>query len=177
MKAVVLYESMFGHTRQVAEAIASGLSDLVEADAIRVGDGASTLSGADLVVIGVPTHAHSIPRPRSRAEAAAWAKEPERKLTLEPGATGRGIREWLKELQTAPPHWAAFATRTDLPRILAGDGAAAIEHRMRRFDAPPLLDRQLFLVSIDNELLVDELDHARAWGGELGRALLDGAGT
>jgi len=175
MKTLVLYESMFGHTRRIAEEIAGGLAGFGEVEAVPIAVGGGRAAEADLVVIGAPTHAHSIPGTRSRAEAAAWAADPERRLTLEPEATGPGVREWLKGLDEAPRHWAAFATRADLPRILAGDGAAAIEHRMRRFGVPPMIDGEHFLVSTDNELLVGEADRARAWGGALGRAVVERA--
>ncbi|MCD5348253.1 flavodoxin domain-containing protein [Agromyces sp. S2-1-8] len=170
MRSLVLYESMFGVTRRVGEAIADGLRAFGDADAVPVSTGAGEADDADLVVIGVPTHAHSIPGPRSRAEAAEWAADPERGLALEPGATGPGVREWIKALDAPPRHWAAFATRADLPRILAGDGAVGIERRMRRLGVPPLHDGECFIVSVDNALLPGELDRARAWGGTLGRA-------
>lgn len=171
MKSLVLYESMFGCTRRVAEEIATALGSFGEADVVPVADVGSRADDADLVVIGAPTHAHSLPGPRSRAEAADWAADPERGLALEPGATGSGVREWVEQLAAPPRRWAAFATRTDLPRILTGNGAAAIEHRMRRFGVPPLLRGECFLVSVENRLLTDELDRARAWGGALGRAV------
>jgi len=171
MKSVVLYESMFGHTRRIADQIASALESFGEASARSIETAGDDALDADLIVLGAPTHAHSLPSPRSRAEAADWAADPDRHFTLEHRPQDPGLREWLDALGRAPKAWAAFATRVDMPRILAGSGAAAIERRMRRFDVPPLLEGECFLVSMDDgELLVDEPDRARAWGGALGRA-------
>jgi flavodoxin len=54
MKAVVLYDSVHGNTRKIAEAIASGLAK----GAVLATPGSvdrSSLAGADLIVIGSPT--------------------------------------------------------------------------------------------------------------------------
>jgi flavodoxin len=57
MRAVVVYESMFGDTRQVAEAIGDGLGLKFEVTVVAV-DRLTTdqLRGIDLLVVGGPTH-------------------------------------------------------------------------------------------------------------------------
>src|SRR4029453_17970682 len=87
---------------------------------------------ADLVVVGAPTHAHSLPRAASREDAAKWAEDSEKHLALEPEAASPGVREWLDSRTGAPTKWVAFGTRVDIPRIFAGDASATIEKRMRR---------------------------------------------
>jgi Flavodoxin len=167
MTALVLYESMFGNTRQIAEAIGDGLGEVTE---VRV-DLVSAVADptADLVVVGAPTHAHSLPRASSRQDAAEWARDSEKHLALEPDAAAPGVREWLDALTHAPAAWAAFGTRADIPRIFAGDASAAIEKRMRRLGSPAVAPSECFLVTLDNELVDGELERAREWGRSLGR--------
>ena len=112
MTALVLYESMFGNTRRIAEAIGDGLAEVTD---VRV-DLVSAVADltADLVVIGAPTHAHSLPRPSSREDAATWSRDAEKHLALEPDAAAPGVREWLDALTTAPVAWAA-RTRFNIP--------------------------------------------------------------
>jgi hypothetical protein len=169
MTAIVLYESMFGNTRQIAQAIGDGLSDFIDVRVEPV-SAASDLPAADLVVIGAPTHAHTLPQAASRADAAKWAADPEQHLALEPDASKPGVREWLESLPAAPAAWAAFGTRVDVPRIFAGDASAKIERRMRRLHSRPVVDAECFVVTTKNELVDGELDRAREWGRSVGRA-------
>jgi len=86
-RAVVVYESMFGNTRLVAEAIGGGLASAAEVAVVPVNKAtADVLEGADLVVVGGPTHIHGMSRARSRQMAATMARKPSNALTLEPGA-------------------------------------------------------------------------------------------
>jgi Flavodoxin domain len=170
--AMVLYESMFGNTRRIAEAIGDGLAQYAT---VRVGSVAAAggdLTDADLVVVGAPTHAHSLPRAASREDAARWARDPEQHLELEADADAAGVREWIESLDAAPRSWAAFGTRVAIPRIFAGDASAVIEKRLHRLGSRPAADSECFLVTTENVLLDGELDRARAWGAELGRTLL-----
>jgi flavodoxin I len=53
MKALVIYESMYGNTAEIAAAIAAAL----QADILKAGQATPVnLSGVDLLVIGSPTH-------------------------------------------------------------------------------------------------------------------------
>jgi hypothetical protein len=173
--ALVLYESMFGNTRRIAEAIGDGLAEVTD---VRV-DLVSAVADptADLVVIGAPTHAHSLPRPSSRQDAAGWARESEQRFAFEPDAAAPGVREWLDALTQAPAAWAAFGTRVDIPRILSGDASAAIEKRLRHLGSHAIAPSASFLVTFDNELVDGELDRAREWGRSLGRVALEHEST
>jgi hypothetical protein len=98
MEAVVIYESEFGATRAVAEAIVRGLEsagDVTLADSRDAATGADLIGNADLVVVGAPTHARMMPSPRSRQEAITWPSRPGSTLTLQPRADAPGVREWL----------------------------------------------------------------------------------
>lgn len=67
MRAVVVYESMYGNTHLIADAIAAGLSARFEVRVVPVSEaGADVLEGADLVVVGGPTHGHGMSRAVSR---------------------------------------------------------------------------------------------------------------
>ena len=65
MKALIIYDSFFGNTERVAQAIATALSDRADVTARRVGDvRPEHLTGLDLLIVGSPTrvfyrnHAH-----------------------------------------------------------------------------------------------------------------------
>src|SRR5690242_18801849 len=87
MKALVVYESMFGNTEAVAQAIAEGLRTGLEATVADV-SGMPPVDDADLVVIGGPTHAFGMSRPKTRQDA-------QRSGQVRAGAMPAGIREWL----------------------------------------------------------------------------------
>lgn len=56
MKAIVIYDSQFGNTAQIAEAIHEALAARGEAALMRAADVTdATLAGRDLVVVGSPT--------------------------------------------------------------------------------------------------------------------------
>ena len=58
MKALVVYESMFGNSEQVARAIGAGLAENMEVDVTAVATAPATVPpDVSLVVIGGPTHA------------------------------------------------------------------------------------------------------------------------
>jgi hypothetical protein len=69
MKALLVYESLFGNTEAVARAIADGLSLEMEVAVHEVGEAPTVITEfIDLVVVGGPTHAFSLSRPGTRVE-------------------------------------------------------------------------------------------------------------
>jgi len=68
MKALVMYESMFGNTETVARAVADGMAGLFE---VTVADVRTMprASGMDVIVVGAPTHAFGLSRPSTRRNA------------------------------------------------------------------------------------------------------------
>jgi len=164
MKSVVVYESMFGNTRLVAEAIADGLG----AEVVPVIDAnRARLAGADLVVLGGPTHMWGLSREKTRNAAADTAEKPGSGETLEPGATGPGLREWLSEHAAELPAAVAFDTRLKARAIFTGRASRRIDKELRRArvrrPAPP----RSFFVTKANTLCPGELQRAGAWGREL----------
>jgi flavodoxin len=95
MRAVVVYESMYGNTHMVADAIAAGLRTALDVSVVPVAQaGAAVLADADLVVAGGPTHAHGMSRAATRKAAVQAADNPASGLKVEPDAPGPGLREW-----------------------------------------------------------------------------------
>lgn len=169
MNALIVYESMFGNTRTIAEAIARGLESAgATATVAAAADAPTEFTGYDLVVVGAPTHAHTLPQEASRLQAAEWAADAERALTLEAGATGSGVREWLDTVDVAvhAPRFAAFSTRVDIARLFAGDAAVAIARRLHRrhIDVDAHED---FLVDRDSHLVPGEEQRAAEWAAGL----------
>ncbi|GAA1974025.1 flavodoxin family protein [Microbacterium pumilum] len=168
MNALIVYESMFGNTRSIAEAIAEALESAGTSTTLAPAAAApSDLSDFSLIVVGAPTHAHGLPRPESRVDAAEWAADPAADLVLEPTAGDSGVREWLDGIKLAgSPRFAVFSTRAAIPRIFAGDAGTAIAKRLRRHGAH-VDAHEAFLVDLHNHLVDDEVARAREWAAGL----------
>lgn len=105
MRVLVVYESVLGNTRAVAEAVATGLRSADRHAVVRCLPAARVLAEpveADLVVVGGPTHFFGLPAERTRR---LWVegvlrrgREEGATASLEPGAVGPGLREWFDEL-------------------------------------------------------------------------------
>jgi flavorubredoxin len=158
MKALVLYESLFGNTEAVAKAIADGLAPFGEVAIAQVGEAPRALAAeADLVVVGGPTHGHGMSKPASRRQ---------------PNATvfATGVWEWLEGLPKAPGRVAAFDTRFDKPRWLTGSAAVHIARRLRRTGYQVVVPPESFFVEhTGGPLCEGEADRARRWGAQLGQ--------
>jgi flavodoxin len=77
MRAVIVYESMFGNTHAIADAIGKGLEPMFEVVVVPLAEaGRERLGDADLLVVGGPTHFHGMSRTRTRKWAAATAQKP-----------------------------------------------------------------------------------------------------
>ena len=124
MKALVIYESMYGNTHAVADAVAAGLGPQVEVRPVHM---AGSLPGdLDLLVVGGPTHMHGLTTVMSRKMAASAGKEDA--AHVEPGATEEpSLREWLRDLEARGVKAAAFETRGDAGDVLTG-AALASDH-------------------------------------------------
>jgi Flavodoxin domain len=165
MTALVVYESVYGNTKEVAEAIAGGLED---ARAVSVGEVPSQATKADLLVVGGPTHAHGLTSRRSRNTAVENAHG-----DVQPGAgEGPGLRDWLADLPlVANAQAAAFDTRAHGPRALTGTASHGIARRLRRHGYR-LLESESFLVEApEGPLAPGELERAREWGARLAAVL------
>ncbi|MFI6602382.1 flavodoxin family protein [Nonomuraea sp. NPDC050536] len=162
MYALVIYESMFGNTRRVAEAVAQGLSSHLSAETVEVSLAPAVVGGeVSLLVIGGPTHAFSMTKPTTRASAARQTTRP----LISPGI---GIREWLDRAHLEPVRAIAFDTRV---RHMPGSAARAALTRLHRLGARIAGPTQSFyVIDMTGPLMDGELERAREWGEELGAA-------
>jgi hypothetical protein len=160
MNTLVVYESMWGNTRAVAEAVAAPLGDAVTL--VEVNDAPDKLpDDLDLLVVGGPTHAFSMSRPSTRRDAVSKGAST--------GHVERGIREWLDEV-VAPDNLsvATFDTRVGSVRHLPGSAAKAAGREVRRDHVGRLVASESFYVDdMAGPLQEGELDRARAWGESL----------
>jgi hypothetical protein len=176
MKTIVIYESMYGNTHLVAEAIAAGLSAISEVQVLPVGRAsAALLQGADLVVVGGPTHVHGVSRVSTRKAAVEAAAKPDSNLELDPDAAGPGLREWFATLDDMSGLAAAFDTRLHAPALVTGRASKGIARMLRQHGFTLVADPESFLVTKDNHLEPDEHTHARAWGSQLASAIASAA--
>jgi hypothetical protein len=168
MRAVVVYESMYGNTHQVAQSIGEGLQGACEVEVVPVARADEhTLEGADLIVVGGPTHGHSMSRAGSREAAAADARKAGSELTLDPDAEGPGLREWFDSLPQLHAKAAAFDTRVNLAPLLTGRASKAIGRRLRQHGLELIIEPESFLVTTHNHLEDGETARARSWGRQL----------
>ncbi len=169
MRALVVYESMFGNTREIAQRVAEGLRvgmQHVDVLPVAAADDKHVLA-ADLVVVGGPTHAHGMSRAQTRSAAVADSNRYGGGATVEPGAAGPGLREWFSALPPLHGTAAAFDTRADAPAALTGRASRGISLRLHR-SGLTLVDRpRSFLMEKGGALKAGEADRAEAWGRSL----------
>ena len=169
MRALVVYESMFGNTHTVAEGIAAGLRSEGEVRVVPVSEASEdALSWADLVIVGGPTHVHGMTRPTTRKSATETALKPDSGLTLDPDAGGAGLREWFASLGklTRKPA-AAFDTRVDGPELITGQASGGIARELSHHGFTLVAKHESFRVDRHNELVAGEADRAIRWGASL----------
>jgi menaquinone-dependent protoporphyrinogen IX oxidase len=167
MKTAIVFESMFGNTHHIADAIAKGLAGTGEVTVVNVNEVTSLPADLDLLIVGGPTHVHGMSRPATRAEAEAWAHDPSKSLTLEPDAPGTGVREWLHQLTSVPPRVAAFDTRADIAEMLSGAASHGIEHQLLELGGMRAVKAQSFVVAGNSPVSPGELKRAKAWGASI----------
>lgn len=149
MNVVVVYDSQYGNTRDIAHAIAHVLSRHEIAQVLpiqRVKE--IEWDRVDLLVVGGPTHEHGMTE---------------------------NLKHWLDGLapdtlrgKTA----VAFDTRYHLPRFISGSAATDIAKRLKKLGAQMLLPPESFFVTDEAGPLAEgELERAERW------ALLTPAGV
>jgi hypothetical protein len=161
MISLIVFESQFGNTRQVAQAIARGLRERSVVHTVAIDEAPSTIpDDADLLVIGGPTHVFSMSRPDSRSAARADGAE----------ATAAGVRDWLKTLPSPlpVPRVVTFSTRQGHPFATgsAAESAAKALHSHRAI-AAEVVDS--FVTGKQGPLEDGELARATEWGRHLSR--------
>lgn len=141
MESLVVYDSKFGNTKKVAEAIAHGLAGhgpvrLLGLDQLPVQD----LGSVDLLFIGGPTEAHTMTA-RTRQFVDALRAKP---------ANGTAV--------------ATFDTRLRMPAVISGSAAKTIARKLRsggvRIFAAP---ESFFVQGSFPELEEGETERAADW--------------
>jgi flavodoxin len=145
MRALVVYESLFGNTELIAQTIARALAGRVSVRVVPLAQACHTeLETADLLVIGCPTQYHD-----ATPDALAWLDHLPR-TALEGMAT------------------AVFDTRYHMAQLLSGSAAQVIGKRIEqcgaRLLAPP---QSFFVVNRDGPLEAGEVERAAAWADVL----------
>jgi Flavodoxin domain len=168
MRAVVVYESMYGNTHQVADAIGAGLRSSFEVSVVPVSEaGPAVLADADLVVVGGPTHLHGMSRAATRKAAVEAADGAASPLKAEPDALGPGLRDWFDSLGRYPAAAAAFDTRLHGPAVLTGRASKAAFRLLRAHGFELVAEPESFLVTKQDRLEPIETGRAREWGAKL----------
>lgn len=101
MRVLVIYDSLYGNTQKIAQAIGEGLAGVAEASAsvevVRAGDARPVqLAGLDLLLVGAPTHG------------------------CRPSPAMHAFLEGIPKAALAGVKVAAFDTRTDVAKLKGG---------------------------------------------------------
>jgi hypothetical protein len=168
MRALVIYESMYGNTHAIAGAIARGLEPGNEVTVVPVAEATQELlDGADLIVAGGPTHVHGMSRPSTRKSAVDQARKHDGQPALDADAEGPGLRDWFGSLGRTSAMAAAFDTRLAGSAAFTGRAAKGIAKLLERHGFTLIAEAESFLVTSNNKLRPGEEDRARKWGEAL----------
>jgi flavodoxin len=155
MKALVVYDSVFGNTEQVAQAIGEALGSLEDVETLRAGDVApEQLMGTDVLIVGSPTRVF---------QPTGTTKRLLRKI---PSRGLQGIRV------------AGFDTRLpvdeEAPAILRflvrlfGYAAEPIAERLKKKGGDLVVPPEGFIVEgTEGPLKEGELERAREWARQM----------
>jgi len=155
MKALIIYDSFFGNTEKIAQAISTALTSQVEVEVVRVSQvNPEHLSGLDLLVLGSPTRAFSA------------SPETKKFLASIPTGTLRGVKS------------AAFDTRIALADVnswvldlfvkMFGYAAEPIARQLEKKGALQVSKPVGFFVAgREGPLKEGELERAVEWGKQL----------
>jgi hypothetical protein len=167
MKALVVYESVFGNTEAIARAVAEGMATVLD---VTVADARTFPPAGDveILVAGAPTHAFSLSRRSTRADAA-------KQHGARPGTVETGLRDYLDCLPRLTGVWAAtFDTKIAKP-MLPGSAARKAYRRLQNLGCRMLAGAESFhVVGTTGPLSDGERERARHWGALLAVAALQG---
>ena len=159
MHAVVVFESLWGNTEQLAREIAAGIGEGTEV--VEAASAPSVLSpDVDLLVVGGPTHAFSMSTESTRESAKQQGAD---------RIPARGIREWI-EVQAAPARAvpvATFDTRVVSPRLPGSAAKKALKRLVGRGFRPVAKPETFRVHGYAGPVADGELERARRWGAEL----------
>jgi flavorubredoxin len=157
MKAVVVYESLWGNTAAIAKAIAEGIGP--GARALSTAEAtADVVADADLIVAGAPLLGFNLPTEEMRQSIAANPTNPK------PDLAHPSMRAWLDGLPKGLGHGAGFETR-----IWWSPGSAAkqIAVKLQSAGYSAGTSEKFLVIGRYGPLKDGEIERARAWGAKL----------
>ena len=155
MKARIVYDSVFGNTEKVAQAMGDALASRMDAAVVKVGEiDPDQVTDAQILIVGSPTRAFS-PTPNTRSF-----------LKQIPGNGLEGVKV------------AAFDTRVSLDDVdsailnvfvkLFGYAAKPIAKRLQRRGGNLVLEPEGFIVNgTEGPMKEGELERAAAWARQV----------
>jgi menaquinone-dependent protoporphyrinogen IX oxidase len=165
MKAIVVYESLWGNTAAIARAIAEGIGP--EARALSTAEATAVVTAdADLIVAGAPLHAFRLSTDKIRDTLSTKKDE---KAPTPPNLSHPSMRTWLASIPKGKGKASAFETRF---KWSPGGAAGSIMGGLKRAGYSKAAKPRKFLVAgIYGPLKNGEVERAKAWGGELGKLI------
>ncbi|MCU0509027.1 MAG: hypothetical protein MUC34_11635 [Anaerolineae bacterium] len=163
MKAIVVYESHWGNTAAIAQAIAEGIGP--EAQAMSTADAtAEVVAAAELIVAGAPLLGFNLPTDmmvKGLSSETAKGGPP-------PDLSHPTMRAWLDALPKGAGRAAAFETKISWS---PGSSSKAILGKLKEKGYREAAKPERFVVKDRyGPLKEGELERAKAWGAELAKA-------
>lgn len=149
MKTLVIYDSQYGNTEQVAQAIGAALEPFGAVSVLHVGSAQPlALDDVDLLLLGCPTQ--------------GW----------KPTAAMAELARTLSASRLGSTAVACFDTRIRGPRWMTGSAAATLDKGFYAQGVAPLVPGESFLVQgTEGPLHVGEVERATKWARQLATKL------
>lgn len=155
MNTVIVYDTQFGNTEEVAQTIAETLRNYGQVRTVRVEHTHPLyLEGVDLLILGCPTQKRN--------------------------ATSHmlSLLDYIPPISLSRLAVACFDTRLDQPQWLAGSAAERMTRKLGKKDISRLLPPESFLVEgMHGPLKEGELGRAKIWAGMLHEQVEIGQGV
>jgi flavodoxin len=145
MNALVLYDSQYGDTEGIAQAIADTFAEFGEARALRLDPSQPVdLQGVDVFIVGCPTQ--------------GWRPT-------------QAVQSFLQEVSSEELRGlagACFDTRFRLPRFMTGSAAKVMAAKLREKGVSLLVEPESFFVEgTEGPLREGELERAATWARQI----------
>lgn len=164
MRAIVVYESLWGSTAAVARAVAEGIGE--DARALSTGEAtAEQTAGADLVVAGAPVLGFNLPTESMRENIRSNPGQ----APSPPDFSHPSMRSWLSALPKGHGRAAAFETRV---RWSPGGAVRAIRSGLEVAGYLGVGEERFLVSGRYGPLREGELARARRWGETLALSAL-----
>jgi hypothetical protein len=164
MYALVVFESMYGNTEQLAGAVADGLRLNFDVDVLNVDEAPpNPPTGVDLLVVGGPTHVFGLSRKQTRTDAAT-------RTNSDLVSRFANLRDWLSRVPSKrrDRDAAAFGTRTKRASWAPGSAARGAAKLLRRSGYRLVAEPEDFYVEDTlGPVAIGEIERARRWGEDV----------